>query len=104
MSGAGRGVTPGAESETGQGGNAASPGTGQDRSASADPSVDARVDPSVNNGAEAPDAGAKAADAGASGPAEDGAGPPDGAQAGGKPGQPGQPAARRGRRKRSFWR
>ena len=107
MSGAGRGVTPGAESEAGQGGNAASPGPGQDRPASADTSAD----PSVSNGAEAPgpgqaESGAKAE---ASDPAEDGAGaPPAGESAanaptGGKSGKPGQPAAR-GRRKRSFWR
>ncbi len=95
MSGAGRGVTPGAESEAGQGGSAASPGPGQDRAASADPGAD----PSVNNGAEAPqaDSGAKAE---ASGAAGDGAGAP----AGGKPGKSGKPAVRRGRRKRSFWR
>ena len=98
MSGAGRGVTPGAESEAGQGGSAASPGPGQDRPASADPSVD----PGADHGAEArgpgqAEAGAKAE---ASGPAEDGAGAA-GAPAGGKPGRP---ATRRGRRKRSFWR
>jgi signal peptidase I len=98
MSGASRGVTPGAGSEAGQGGSAASPGPGQDRPASADPSAD----PGVDHGAEAPgpgqaDSGAKAE---ASGPAEDGAGAA-GAPEGGKPGRP---ATRRGRRKRSFWR
>jgi len=101
MSGAGRGVTPGAEPEAGQGGSAASPGPGQDRSAGADSSVD----PSADHGAQTPgpgqaDSGAQAdsgVQAEASGPAEDGAG----ASAGG---QPGPPAARRGRRKRSFWR
>ena len=36
MSGAGRGVTPGAESEAGQGESAVSPGPGRDRAASAD--------------------------------------------------------------------
>jgi len=91
MSGAGRGVTPGAEPEAGQGGSAASPGPGQDQPASADPSLD--------HGAEAADPGQ--ADSGAtaetSGPAEDGAGAPAG-------GQSSQPAGRRGRRKRSFWR
>jgi signal peptidase I len=97
MSGAGRGVTPGAGSEAGQGGSAASPGPGQDRPASADPSAD--------HGAGTPgpgqaDSGAKAEPAG---PAEDGASP-DGPPAGGKPGQSRQPAGRRGRRKRSFWR
>jgi signal peptidase I len=92
MSGAGRGVTPGAEPEAGQGGSAASPGPGQDRPANADPGAD----PSTDHGAEA--AGPGQADSGAQAkagdPAEDGAGAPDG----------GQPATRRGRRKRSFWR
>jgi signal peptidase I len=104
MSGAGRGVTPGAGSEAGQGGSAASPGPGQDRPASPHPGVG----PDADHGAEAPgpgpaDPGAKAE---ASGPAEEVAGA-DGAQAGSGPGQPGQPgkaAGRRGRRKRSFWR
>ena len=41
MSGAGRGVTPGAEPEAGQGESAASPGPGQDRPASADHGADA---------------------------------------------------------------
>jgi len=104
MSGAGRGVTPGAGSEAGQGGSAASPGPGQDRPVSAHPGVG----PDADHGAVAPgpgpaDPGAKAE---ASGPAEEVAGA-DGAQAGSGPGQPGQPgkaAGRRGRRKRSFWR
>jgi signal peptidase I len=101
MSGAGRGVTPGAGSEAGQGGSAASPGPGQDRPASADPGAD----PGADRGAGTPgpgqaDSGAKAEP---SGPAEDGAGP-DGPPAGGKPGQSRRPAGRRGRRKRSFWR
>ena len=104
MSGAGRGVTPGAGSEAGQGGSAASPGPGQDRPASAHPGLG----PDADHGAAAPgpgpaDPGAKAE---ASGPAEEVAGA-DGAQAGSGPGQPGQPgkaAGRRGRRKRSFWR
>jgi len=98
MSGAGRGVTPGAGSEAGQGGSAASPGSGQDRPAGANPGVG----PDADHGAGAPgpsqaDSGAKAE---ASGPAEDLPGA-DGARAGS---QPGQPAGRRGRRKRSFWR
>ena len=103
MSGAGRGVTPGAGSEAGQGagqsGSAAAPGPGQDRSAGADPSA---ADGAGTTGGQA-DSGAKAE---LSGPAEGGTGP-DGAPAGSKPGQPGRPrqaAARRGRRKRSFWR
>jgi signal peptidase I len=106
MSGAGRGVTPGAEPEAGQGGSAASSGPGQDRPASADPAVD----PSVDHDAETPGPGQadSGATAEASGRAEDGAeapgAPPSGTS--GQPGQPGQsgkPAAR-GRRKRSFWR
>jgi signal peptidase I len=106
MSGAGRGVTPGAGSEAGQGGSAASPGPGQDRTASANPSADPSTDdPSADHGAGPPgpgqaDSGAKAEP---SGRAEDGAGP-EGPPADGKPGQPRQPAGRRGRRKRSFWR
>jgi signal peptidase I len=104
MSGAGRGVTPGAGSEAGQGGSAASPGSGQDRLAGANPAVG----PDAGPGAEAPgppqaDSGAKAE---ASGPAEDIPGA-DGGQAGsqpGQPGRPGKPSGRRGRRKRSFWR
>ena len=95
MSGAGRGVTPGAGSEAGQGGSAAPSGPGQDRPASADPSADSGAD----HGGEARDPGqAKAGGkAEASGPAEDGAGAP-------ADGKPGRPATRRGRRKRSFWR
>ena len=98
MSGAGRGVTPGAGSEAGQGGSAAPSGPGQDRPASADPSADSAAD----HGGEARDPGQAetGSKAEASGPAEDGAGAA-GAPADGKPGRP---ATRRGRRKRSFWR
>ena len=98
MSGAGRGVTPGAGSEAGQGGSAAPSGPGQDRPASADPSADSAAD----HGGEARDPGQAEAGskAEASGPAEDGAGAA-GAPADGKPGRR---ATRRGRRKRSFWR
>ena len=100
MSGAGRGVTPGAEPEAGQGEGAASPEPEQARPSSAD------------NGAEAPGqakAESKAeSTAESSGQAEDGdaaapdgkTAPPDGKAASGGP----KPAARRGRRKRSFWR
>ena len=96
MSGAGRGVTPGAEPEAGRGGSAASPGPGQDRPAGADPNVDASADhgPDHGTGAAGPGQADSGAEATASGPAEDGAGPPPG----------GRSAARRGRRKRSFWR
>ena len=92
MSGAGRGVTPGAEPAAGRGGSAASPGPGQDQPAGPDPSAD----PSADHRAEAagPGQADSGAEATASGPAEDGAGPPPG----------GRSAARRGRRKRSFWR
>jgi signal peptidase I len=115
MSGAGRGVTPGAGSEAGQGGSAASSGSGQDRPASADPSTGPTADPSLDHGAGKPgpgqaDSGAKAEPSGPAedgpaedGPAEDGA-DPGGPPADAKPGQPRQSAGRRGRRKRSFWR
>ena len=98
MSGAGRGVTPGAGSEAGQGGSAAPSGPGQDRPASADPSADSAAD----HGGEARDPGQAEAGGKAetNGPAEDGAGAA-GAPADGKLGRP---ATRRGRRKRSFWR
>ena len=106
MSGAGRGVTPGAEPEAGQGGSAASSGPGQDRPASVDPTVD----PSVDHDVETPGPGQadSGATAEASGRAEDGVDAPGAPPSGtsGQPGQPsqsGQPAAR-GRRKRSFWR
>ena len=101
MSGAGRGVTPGAGSEAGQGGSAASPRPGQDQPASADPSVDRGAD----RGAEARDPGQGGGKAEASGPAEDGPAE-DGTGVAGGPagGKPGRPATRRGRRKRSFWR
>jgi signal peptidase I len=90
MSGAGRGVTPGAEPEAGQDKSAASPQPEQARPASAD------------DGAEAPDQAESKAEA--SGQAEDGDAAaqeqPDGKAASGG----GKPAARRARRKRSFWR
>ena len=94
MSGAGRGVTPGAEPEAGQDESAASGEPEQARPSSAD------------HGAEAPDqAESKAeAKAEASGQAEDGDAEaheqPDGKAASGG----GKPPARRARRKRSFWR
>jgi signal peptidase I len=101
MSGAGRGVTPGAEPEAGRDESAASAEPGQARSATAD-------------GTEAPGPAAASAEAGstaetgskaeASGPPEDGDGtadaPPDGKGVSGGP----KPTARRARRKRSFWR
>jgi len=107
MSGAGRGVTPGAEPEAGRDDSAVpgKPGPGepeQGRPSGAD------------NGAKAPDQAAATAQSApgasgqdeASGPAGDGdaaaEAQPDGKAASGG-GQPGKPASR-GRRKRSFWR
>ena len=94
MSGAGRGVTPGAEPDAGQGESAASPEPERARSSSAD------------NGAEAPDqaeskaeVSGKAEGGDAAAQAQTAAAPADGKGAGG-----GKPAARRARRKRSFWR
>ena len=79
MSGAGRGVTPGAEPDAGQGDSAASPEPEQAESK-------AEASGQTNDG----DAAAQAQTAAA---------PTDGKAAGG-----GKPAARRARRKRSFWR
>ena len=79
MSGAGRGVTPGAEPDAGQGESAASPEPEQAESK-------AEASGQTNDG----DAAAQAQTAAA---------PTDGKAAGG-----GKPAARRARRKRSFWR
>jgi signal peptidase I len=79
MSGAGRGVTPGAEPDAGQGESAASPEPEQAESKA-----------EVSGQAEDGDAAAQAQTAAA---------PTDGKAAGG-----GKPAARRARRKRSFWR
>ena len=86
MSGAGRGVTPGAEPETGSGESAASPEPDQGRPASSD------------NGAEAsgPAEASGAADAGADAPDT----PPDDKAAS----KGSRPASRPSRRKRSFWR
>jgi len=93
MSGAGRGVTPGAEPDAGQGASAASPEPERGRPSS------------VDNGAEAPDQAESKAevsgqteDGGAAAQAQTAEAQPDGAAGGGKP------TARRARRKRSFWR
>ena len=107
MSGAGRGVTPGAEPEAGRDGSAVpgKPVPGEPEQAR--PS-------SADNGDKAPDQDAATAQSApgasgqdeASGPAGDGDGAAE-AQSDGKAasggGQPGKPARRR-RRKRSFWR
>ena len=94
MSGAGRGVTPGAEPDAGHGESAASPEPERGRPSSAD------------NGAEAPDqveskaeASGQADDGDAAAQAQTAAASTDGKAASG-----GKPAARRARRKRSFWR
>jgi len=117
MSGAGRGVTPGAESEAGQGESAVSPGPGRDRPASADHRAEA---PDPGRSEAGPKAAEAATTAEASGPAADGpagddAAPADGsagdgpagddtAPADGKAGSGGPKPATRRRRKRSFWR
>ena len=134
MSGAGRGVTPGAESEAGQGESAVSPGPGRDRAASADHRAEA-PDPgrteartkAAEDGAKAAEDGAKAAEDGATaaeagtkaaeaataaeasgragdGPAGDGPAGDDTGPADGKAGSGGPKPATRRRRKRSFWR
>ena len=84
MSGAGRGVTPGAEPEAGSGGGAASSEPDQGHQAGAEKAAEASG-PAKAGGAE----GAAAADA-----------PPDGKGSSPAPKRPG----RRARRKRSFWR
>jgi len=92
MSGAGRGVTPGAEPDAGQGESAASPEPERGRPSNAD------------NGAEAPEQAESKAevsgqtDGGAAAQAQTAEAQTDGAAGGGKP------TARRARRKRSFWR
>ena len=107
MSGAGRGVTPGAEPEAGRDDSAVPGKPVPEEPEQARPS-------SADNGAKAPDQAAATAQSApgasgqseASGPAGDGDGAAE-AQSDGKAasggGQPGKPARRR-RRKRSFWR
>ena len=80
MSGAGRGVTPGAEPDAGQGESAASPEPEQAESKA--------------------EAGGQADDGNAAAQAQTAAAPTDGKAAAGG----GKPPARRARRKRSFWR
>jgi len=88
MSGAGRGMTPGAEPEAGSGDSAAPPAPGQDQPA--------RESGSAPNGpAKAGDASAQAADA-----APDG----EGTSSGPAPAGPRAGAHRRRQKKRSFWR
>ena len=102
MSGAGRGVTPGAEPDAGSGESVRPPVPGQGQPASADagsgtsgPAADGKAE----GVAEAAEADARAADASPDGEAPS----PGSASAGSRPG--GRRAARRRtRRKRSFWR
>jgi signal peptidase I len=111
MSGAGRGVTPGAEPEAGRDESAASAEPSQARPAAADGAeAPGQADASAEVGSKAEakaeaEAGFKAESrAEASGPPEDGDGAAD-APPGGKAASGGsKPAARRARRKRSFWR
>ena len=113
MSGAGRGVTPGAESEAGQGESAVSPGPGRDRAASADHRAEAPDPGRTEARTKAAEDGAKAAEAATAaeasgragdGPAGDGPAGDDTGPADGKAGSGGPKPATRRRRKRSFWR
>jgi signal peptidase I len=117
MSGAGRGVTPGAEPEAGQDGSATSPEPEQARPSSADNGTEApaRAPAQASNaGADgdveatgpaeaghgaAPDDDTAAPDDDTAAPDDDSAAPDGQAASGG-----GKPAAGRKRRKRSFWR
>jgi signal peptidase I len=111
MSGAGRGVTPGAEPEAGQD-ESATPGEAeQARPSSADKGAETpdakapdQAQAETSSKAEASDRAGASSNAEASGSAGNGdsaadAGPDGKAASGGR-----KPAARRGRRKRSFWR
>ena len=111
MSGAGRGVTPGAEPEAGRDESATPGGPEQARPSSADNGADApdakapdQAQAETSSKPEASDRAEASSNAEASGPAGDGDSPanaaPDGKTASGGRKQ----AARRGRRKRSFWR
>jgi signal peptidase I len=122
MSGAGRGVTPGAEPEAGQDESATPGDPEQARPSSADNGAEApdakapdqvqaetSSKPETSSNAEASDkAEASNADASdkaeASGPAGDGGSAADAAPDGKAASGGRKPAARRGRRKRSFWR
>jgi signal peptidase I len=110
MSGAGRGVTPGAEPEAGQDENAASGEPEQARASSADSGAETpdseapdQAQAEASSTAQASNA-EPSSNAGASGPSADGDSAanttPDGKTASGGS----KPAGRRGRRKRSFWR
>ena len=100
MSGAGPGVTPGAESEAGQGESAASPEPEQARPSSADNGADAPGQAKAESKAESTAESSGQADDGDAAAPDGKTAPPDGKTASGGP----KPTARRGRRKRSFWR
>jgi len=94
MSGAGRGVTPGADPEAGSGESVRSSLPDQGQPAGAD-AGSGTSEPAAEGAAEAAGAGARAADAPPGGEAPS----PGSSPAGGR-----RAAARRPRRKRSFWR
>ena len=99
MSGAGPGVTPGAESEAGQVDSAASPKPEQARPSSADNGADAPGQAKAESKAESTAESSGQADDGDAAAPDGKTAPPDGKTASGGP----KPTARRGRRKRSFW-
>jgi signal peptidase I len=99
MSGAGRGVTPGAEPEAGSGGSV--PGQGQSASADDGTAAAGSAGAGDSKGPAAPGETGSEADASAAGvPADDGAA--SAGQAGARPS--GRRTAGRARKKRSFWR
>jgi signal peptidase I len=100
MSGAGRGVTPGAEPEAGQGESAASPEPEQARPSGADNGADAPGQAKAESKAESTAESSGQAEDGDAAAPDGNTAPPDGKTASGGP----KPPARRGRRKRSFWR
>ena len=122
MSGAGRGVTPGAEPEAGQDESAAPGEPERARASGADDAAETpdatapdqaqasnttahagrEAEPSSNTEASGPAEASEPAEA--SGPAADGDSAADAAPDGKTASGGGKPAARRGRRKRSFWR
>ena len=111
MSGAGRGVTPGAEPDAGSGESVQSPVPDQGQPARADAgsgrsgpatdrtAADGKAADGKAEGAEAADDGARAADASPDGEAASPGSASAGSRAGGR-----RAAQRRPRRKRSFWR
>ena len=106
MSGAGRGVTPGAEPEAGQDESAAPGEPEQARPSSADNGATAPDQPQAEASSNTEASGNTEASSNteASGPAENGDGAADAAPDGKTASGGGKPGARRKRRKRSFWR